>query len=244
MQHFCASRGQPGLGFGQQLRRFDGSFHHVAKFGGVPFFAQPPGAAIGGALRQIVLHPRTEVGQGLLGRRRYFVVLRFERRTGRYIGSHRVNQIYVALVLFHRSRDEDGIGVRELRFGLVEEAGNLANARNHVAHAHFLGRVLLRQRQKQPIADQLHVACGIVLVILYLVELEQVEGDLVVDQAKVGGILRVQTCDRRFCLKSLPPLTVKLLLRGDSLRTDVVELRIEIDRLARLRVEMLVVARL
>ena len=244
LQHFGASLRQLGLGFGQQLRRLDGSLHHVAKLGRVPFFAQPPGAAIGGTLRQIVLHPRVEVGQRLLGGRRYFVVLRFERRTCRDIGGHRVHQIEIAFVLSHRRRDEDGIGVRQLRLGLIEEARNLADARDHVAHANFLRRVLLRQRQKQPVADQLHVSRRVVLVILDLVELEQVERDLVVDQAVVGGVLRVQTRDRRLGLKALSPLAIELLLGGNSLRAHVVELRVEIDRLAGLGIEMLVVTSL
>ena len=111
LQHLGARLLQLGLGVGQQLRRLDGSFHHVVKFGRVPFLAQPPGAAVGRTLRQIVLHPRIEVGQRLLGRRRDFVVLRLKRRAGRDLGGHGVHQVEIALVLLHRGRNEDGIGV-------------------------------------------------------------------------------------------------------------------------------------
>ena len=124
-------------------------------------------------------------------------------------------------------------------FGLIEEARDLADARDYVAHAHFLRRVLLRQRQKQAVADQLHVAGGIVLVVLDLFELQQVERDLIVDQAEVGGVLRIQRGDRRLGLEALPPLAIELLLRRHACGADVVELRVKIDRLAGLGIECL-----
>src|ERR1035441_10906683 len=71
-----------------------------------------------------------------------------------------------------------------------------------------------------------------VLVTLDALELEQVQRDLVVDQAIVGSILSIQTRDRRLGLEAMAPLAIKLLLGGSCLGTNVVELRVEVKRLA------------
>jgi hypothetical protein len=44
-----------------------------------------------------------------------------------------------------------------------------------------------------------------VLVVLDLLEFQQVQPDLVVDEAEVGRILRVQRIDRRLLLEALAP---------------------------------------
>ena len=80
------------------------------------------------------------------------------------------------------------------------------------------------------------------LVVLDLLELEKVEGDLVVDEAEVGGVLRVERGNGRFGLEARTPFAIELFLRGEALWADVVELSVEIDGFAGRGIGVLVIA--
>ena len=63
------------------------------------------------------------------------------------------------------------------------------NAGEDIAEADVLWRKVIGERLKERSAQELHVERGVVLVILDAVQFEQGEGNLVIDQLPVGGIL-------------------------------------------------------
>ena len=161
------------FGVGEQLRGLDRCLHHVMKFRRVQFFAEPPSPSVGGALRQVGLHPRIEIGQSLLGQGSRLVIARPHRRTGRNICRKRIDKVAVTFVFLDRGGDEDRIGVSELRLCLIEEARDLDDAGDDVADPHFFGGVFLGKRQEQAVTYQFNIDGGIVFVVLILVELQQ-----------------------------------------------------------------------
>ncbi len=153
-----------------------------------------------------------------------------------------LDEVDVAVVFRDRRADEDRIGVAEVRFHLIEQPRNLADARKHVAETHVVRRVALRERQEQRAADQLDRNRGVVAVILNFVEFEQVEADLIVNELPIGGVLGTERRERSLGAKAFAPAGVERALRVHGLQAQVVELRVELDLLARLRIHVNVIS--
>ena len=171
------------------------------------------------------------------------VVFDFERRAGRdFLRDRGLDQVDVAVIFADGGFDEDRIGIAEVRLHLIEQARHLLHAREDVPDAHVVRRVILRERQEERIADQLHWDGRVVAIILNLVEFEQAEPDLVVDKLPFGGVLRVERRGRRLGAEALAPVRVEGALRSHRLQAHVVKLGIECDRLAGFRVDVRVVA--
>ncbi len=79
-------------------------------------------------------------------------------------------------------------------------------------------------------------------VIVNLVEFEEVQADLVVDELPVGGVLRAERGERSFGAKPLAPACVERALLVHRFQAHVVELGVEFDFLARLRVDVDVIS--
>jgi hypothetical protein len=126
---------------------------------------------------------------------------------------------------------------------LIQKAWDLADAREYVREANIFGGIFLSEREKESVSDEFDVDGGIVFVVLNCVEFEEIEGDLVVEETEVGSVLRVERVDGSFLLKTGAPVTIKLLLEGHGLWTDVVELGVECNQLAGFGIGMLVIAR-
>jgi len=156
-------------------------------------------------------------------------------------GNGVLDEVDVAVILFRSNLEEDGVRIDELRACLVEEPGDGFHARQHIAHAHVLGRVVVGERLEQSASDQFHIHGGVVPVALDAVQLEQLEPDLVVDETPVGGVFRLKRSEGRLLVEVLAPGDIGAALFRHAGRTYVIEQGIERDLFSGLGVHVKVV---
>ncbi len=225
-QHLGAQAAERRLGGRQHLVRGHLGPQRKPQLAPVLLRAQAPGA--GGAPGQVLLEETVELFDSAEGGSgsRLVARLQFGRRLR---GQRLADEPGVALVFLQRHLGVDGGGVGQVLPRLPEQLRQPLEPGDDVREALRLGRVFQHQRVEQGVAGQLHVEGGVVAVALDGVQLEQAQGDLVLDQVVVGSVLRAQRLAADLGLEAPPPALQRLALLLQPGGAQVVHLLVEPD---------------
>ena len=188
-QHAGADGDHVALGLLQDIVGFDAALQRVAELARVEIAAEAPVVVVAAA--EAVLEVLVEFGHGVQGRTGGAGVS--VGLVGGDAGADLlVDQGDVALVLVDGHLGPDVGGGHEVGGGLIEIEVDLLQAGDDLADALRFGGVFEHVGGEEGVAQGLDVHLRAVEVAVDLGEVEQVEGDLVLEDGEIGAVFRGQ----------------------------------------------------
>ena len=225
LQHACAHRFELTLGGFQHGCRIGARSQREAEFTLVEVGPQTPVIAV--AQNQFLSEEILESTQRSQRRSRRAI------EVGALIGGHRganglVQQRDIAFIFLRGHARPDRRRGGQIVACLVEEQGQLLEARDDVAHARRQGRVVQHEGGEQSIAHRFHVTGRVVQSALYILVIKQGQRDLILDDVVIRARFGRQAIALDTVLQALAKPLVILAMVVDASQAHIVELLIQI----------------
>ncbi len=186
-QHASADRAQVALRLLQGIVGFGAALQRIAELARVEIAAEAPVVVIAAA--QTVLEILVEFDHRVQGRTGGAGVI-LGLVGGNASADFLIDQGDVALILLDGHLGPYAGGGNQVGGGLIEIEVDLLQARDDLADALRFGSVFEHVGGEEGVAQRFHVHLGAVQLTVDLGEVEQIEGDLVLQHGEIGAVFR------------------------------------------------------